>query len=100
MIRLKALSLLLLFAVSVFPFKIFCHNDDSEIYKSASFSKELSHHDCSFCSFHFYNEFEGSTKFSLPIKSFTIINFSSQSENQLFYISNPSKNRGPPIQFL
>ncbi|MFM9945918.1 MAG: hypothetical protein ACKVQB_11890, partial [Bacteroidia bacterium] len=71
-IRLKSLTLLLLLAVSIFPFQIFCHQDNSEEYKTISISKESSHHDCPFCSFQFCNEFEQTDGFLIQSNEFSL----------------------------
>jgi len=99
-LKLKSLTLLLLLAVSIFPFQVFCHTSDSEVFKTHSFNKESSHHDCPLCSFHFCNEFEKSqfgfiSASEISLKS-VVLNFNTP----IVSFSNSFKNKGPPIQFL
>lgn len=99
-LRIKSLTLLLLLAVSIFPFKVFCHTEDSKDFNSISISQESSHHDCPFCSFQFWHEFEQSQNVFVSakenLKQSVVLNF----KTQVVSFSNPSKNKGPPIQFL
>jgi hypothetical protein len=92
--------MLLLLAVSIFPFKVFCHTEDTEVFETLSLTQESSHHDCPFCSFQFCHEFEQCQNVFVSakeiLKQSVVLNF----KTQVVSFSNPSKNKGPPIQFL
>jgi hypothetical protein len=99
-LRIKSLTLLLLLAVSIFPFKVFCHTEDSKDFNSISISQESSHHDCPFCSFQFYHEFEQSQNVFVSTQEIILQSVAFNFTTQVVSFSKASKNKGPPIQFL
>ena len=48
--------------MSVFPFKVLCHQDNDVIHKTLSITQDNGHHDCSFCSYQFNHDILGNEK--------------------------------------
>ena len=55
--KIKVYLLLLLMAVSIFPFRLLCHEEVSEVSNHLILKVDDSHHDCPFCTFQFCNEY-------------------------------------------
>lgn len=97
---MKAYTLILLLAVSVFPFSVFCHSNSSHQFDALSYSQQSDYHDCPFCSFHFSNEFDQTDDLSFSSESRYIDILSFNLEKQANSFSLNFKNKGPPSVFL
>ena len=95
----KALTLLCVMALMLFPFRIFCKDEAKHASSTQIIDTYDSHSDCPFCSFDFYNDIEHSETFQLNLLPFQasepVLNFSEQTFSTVIL----SGNKGPPATF-